>query len=88
MTREDLVEVLAEKTGILKRQARDVLVALPEIIRNGIESHGKVKIYDLGTFSLVRRAARQGRNPQDGSPIAIPARASLKFTPSKGNRNL
>ena len=82
MTREDVVDKLAEKTGILKKEARKVLAALPEIIRDGVLATGKVRIHSLGTFNLVHRAARQGRNPHTGEAVAIPPKKFVRFIPA------
>jgi nucleoid DNA-binding protein len=59
-----------------------VLAALPEIIRDGVLATGKVRIHDLGTFTLRQRAARQGRNPHTGEAVAIPPKKFVKFVPA------
>jgi len=81
MTREDMVAKLAEGTGIMKKDIQKILDLLPGIIRDEVGNSGSVRYSGLGTFSLVKREARQGRNPRSGEPISIPAKMFVKFKP-------
>jgi DNA-binding protein HU-beta len=81
MTREGMVAKLAEETGIMKKDIQRILDTLPGLIRSEVEETGSMRYSGLGTFSLVKRAARQGRNPRSGEPITIPAKMFVKFKP-------
>jgi DNA-binding protein HU-beta len=62
-----------------------VVVALVDAVGNGEES---VRIPELGTFSVVERAERNGVNPQTGAKIVIPASKSVKFSPAAALKRL
>lgn len=83
MTKADLVTRIAEEAGISKKAAvtalDSVIAAIHEVLGNG----DKIRLTDLGSFSVVDRQARQGVNPRTGKPIEIPATKAPKFTPAK-----
>lgn len=86
MTKEELVERLAEEADITKAAADRTLTALTELIldraQHGLDTH----IHRFGTFSRKDRAERRGRNPQTGEPLTLPAVSVLSFKPSKTTR--
>lgn len=84
MTKSDLIAHIAEKTGISRGQAGDVLDSVVDGIINGLRKDGSAPLSGLGIFKLVQRKARMGRNPATGQSIHIPAKKVLKFKPSKG----
>lgn len=57
-----------------------------EDIINGLNEHGKVTVRGFGSFTVVERKARSGRNATTGERIEIPARMAVKFRPSKALR--
>ena len=65
-----------------KASAKRIIDAVFEKIVNSIVDEGGVAISGLGTFYKVERGAREGRNPQTGEPISIPAKEVVKFRPS------
>lgn len=83
MTKSQLVERLAEATGLSKQEANRVLEALVEIVVNAVKGGDPVKIPGLGTFKKRVTKARTGRNPQTGEEIQIPARTKAAFTVAK-----
>ena len=83
MNRKDLAKVMAEGADISRANAEQALGALLEAISGALAREEKVSISGFGTFSVTRRAARQGRNPKTGETIAIPASKKPKFTPGK-----
>lgn len=83
MNHGELVNVVAEKTGLPKTRVRDVLNAISQVVTT-VTATDKVVLKDLGVFRLVQRAERKGRNPQTGEEIIIPARKHLKFDVAKG----
>ena len=81
MNKGDLVAKIAKDTGITKSQADDVFNSLIGAITTSLKRGRKVTIVGFGTFSVAKRKARTGRNPQTGEPIKIAARKVPKFSP-------
>jgi DNA-binding protein HU-beta len=82
MNKEDLVNVVAKAT-CSKAEAANVVNAVLDAIKKGLKKGGKVTLVGFGTFSVSKRAARTGRNPQTGKPIKIAAKKVPKFTAGK-----
>jgi len=85
MTKTDLVDKIAEKTGLTKKDTGNVVNTLFETIQETLADHEKVQIIGFGTFEARKRKARKGRNPQTGETIDIPARMTPAF---KAGKNL
>jgi len=84
MTKAELVDKIAEESGITKAVAAKVLDSIVEGITEELkQDDGKVTLVGFGTFSKVNRKARKGRNPQTGQEIQIKASSAVKFTPGK-----
>ena len=81
MNKGDLVAKIAKEAGITKRQAEKAFNAFHESVKSALKKGGKVTIVGFGTFSVAKRKARTGRNPQTGAVIKISARKVPKFTP-------
>ncbi|MGA3207685.1 MAG: HU family DNA-binding protein [Syntrophales bacterium] len=82
MNKEDLVNVVAKNT-CSKAEAVNAVNAVLDAIKKGLKKGGKVTLVGFGTFSVSKRAARTGRNPQTGKPIKIAAKKVPKFTAGK-----
>lgn len=83
MTKAELVDKMAKASGITKKAAEKALVALLGGIKESLKRGKRVTLVGFGSFSVARRAARNGRNPQTGKPIKIPATKVPKFKPGK-----
>ncbi len=83
MTKQKLIETLADRTQMNKRQIEDVLSAMVELVGTTIKKGEKVSITGFGTFDLGNRAARRGVNPQTGADIQIPAMPMPRFRAGK-----
>lgn len=84
MTKSELIEKMAEDTGIGKAAAAKALDAFMNSVIEALKKkEGKVTLVGFGTFSKVRRKARRGRNPQTGEEIKIKASNVVKFKPGK-----
>lgn len=79
MTKQELITFVAETTGMTKADAGRALEATVEGIKTGLKKQGKVTLVGFGTFEAKKRAAREGRNPQTGAPVKIPARTVPTF---------
>jgi len=84
MTKAELVEAMAKDAGISKAAAAKTLNSFTTNITQALKKKGgRVTLVGFGTFSKVRRKARQGRNPATGEKIKIKARNAVKFTAGK-----
>ena len=80
MTKNELAEKVAERTGIAASQARQALETTIELVSDELAAGGEVALAGFGKFSVSHRAARQGRNPSTGDTIDIAASNAAKFT--------
>jgi DNA-binding protein HU-beta len=83
MTKAELVEKVAKDAGISKAAAVKALDSFIDGVVKGVKKGSKVALVGFGTFSVAKRKARTGRNPQTGEPIKIPARKIPKFSAGK-----
>lgn len=83
MTKAELITKLAEETGLTKSQVDKVVNTLVEVMSDEIKTNGGMTLAGLGSFTVVRREARKGHNPQTKAPIDIPASNALKFKTAK-----
>ena len=85
MTKAELVEKIHAKTGDLtKAKAEEALNAVIDSLREALVAGESVVFTGFGSFKVVSRAARKGRNPRTGKEITIPASKVAKFTAGKG----
>lgn len=73
MTKDEMITVMAEESGITKKQATQALDAFMTNITTQLKQDNKVSFSGFGTFAVSQRKARTGRNPQTGAEIKIPA---------------
>ena len=84
MTKAEFVKALKEKTGLSTlAQAEAAFENLFAIISESLEKGDAISISGFGSFKVVERKARKGRNPRTGEEIKIPASKTVKFTPGK-----
>lgn len=83
MNKADLVAKVASTTGLTKKAAQDAMEAMMEAVMASIAKGDSVTLTGFGTFKASNRAARNGRNPQTGEVIKIPARTVPVFRPGK-----
>lgn len=83
MNKAELISKLADDAGITKTQANDALDSFVEAVTKTLKGGGKVTLVGFGTFSVSKRAARNGRNPQTGAVIKIKAKKVAKFKAGK-----
>ena len=83
MTKAELVAIMAEEAGITKAAAAKALQTATDTIAKELKKNGKLGLVGFGTFSVVKRKAREGRNPQTGKTIKIPAKKVVKFKAGK-----
>lgn len=73
MTKDEMIALMAQQSGITKKQAAEALQAYMSGITGTLKKGRKVSFAGFGTFSVSKRKARTGRNPQTGAAITIPA---------------
>ena len=84
MTKTELVEKMAKDAKISKAAAGKALDSLADGVKKALKKKdGKVTLTGFGTFSKVRRKAREGRNPQTGEKMKIKACNAVKFKAGK-----
>lgn len=84
MNKSELVQLMADGAGITQREAEAALKSALDGIKKSLKKKKKVTLVGFGTFSVTRRKARKGRNPQTGEALKIAARNIPKFAPGSG----
>ena len=90
MNKSELVEKVQQSLGddTSKAAAERAVEAVIEGIKQGVKKDKAVQLIGFGTFSVSKRKARTGRNPQTGAEIKIPASNVVKFKPGAGLKSL
>ena len=83
MNKTDLIEKIAAGSGLTKVDSKKALEATLDAIAGALVNNDKVALVGFGTFSVSKRAARTGRNPQTGAPIKIKAKKVARFKAGK-----
>jgi len=83
MNKTQLIDVVAVKTGLKKKEADAAVNATIEAIAEALKAGDKVQLIGFGTFEVKERAAREGRNPKTGETITIAASKHPAFTAGK-----
>src|SRR6201997_4909180 len=83
LTKAELADLLFEQLGLNKREAKDMVEAFFEVIRDALESGDSVKLSGFGNFQLRDKPQRPGRNPKTGEEIPITARRVVTFHASQ-----
>lgn len=83
MNTTDIINIVAEETGFTKTDTKKMVHALFQQLANSLKKNEEIRVSGFGTFYPKKREKTQGRNPQTGAPITIPAALQAKFRPSK-----
>ena len=83
LTKAELAEMLFDHVGLNKREAKDMVEAFFEVIRDALEGGESVKLSGFGNFQLRDKPQRPGRNPKTGEAIPIAARRVVTFHASQ-----
>ena len=83
MNKAELISKIADDAGITKTQANATIDAFIDAVTKTLKKGDKVTLVGFGTFSVSKRAARNGRNPQTGAVIKIKAKKVAKFKAGK-----
>ena len=88
MTKTEFIVEVATKLSTSKTQAEDLVKAFLETVEEQLAKGEKIQFTGFGTFEVVERAAREGRNPKTGEAMSIPETKSPKFKPGKSLKDL
>ena len=83
MNKAELIDAIAAKASITKKEADAVVTATVDAIMEALSSGDKVTLVGFGSFEVRERSAREGRNPSTGQVIQIPATKVPAFSPGK-----
>lgn len=83
MKKSELVDAVASKTGLTKKDSEASIEAMTDVITDALQKGDEVALTGFGTFKVTRRAARKGINPLTKEPLDIPASNSPKFKAGK-----
>jgi len=84
MKKDDLVRFVSQETGVTQKAAGETIQAVLEGIGSALQQGDSVSLIGFGTFKVVERSARAGRNPRTGETIQIAASRGVKFTAGQG----
>jgi len=88
MNKTDLVNSIASKSGLNKKNSEAALNAFVASVEEALKKGEKVVLVGFGTFEVRNRAARKGRNPQTKKEITIPASKAPVFKAGKGLKDM
>lgn len=84
MNKSELITVVAEKTGLTKKDAEGAVKAVVDTITEAMIQGDKVQLVGFGTFEVRERAARFGRDPRTGESMEIAASKAPAFKAGQG----
>lgn len=83
MNKSELVAAMAEKSELTKKDVEKALKAFEEVVTEELSKKGEIRLVGFGTFDVIERAERMGRNPQTKEDMKIPASTAPRFKPGK-----
>lgn len=84
MNKNDLIAVVAERSGLSKADAAKAVEGVFDAISEALRKGDEVRLIGFGTFSVARRKTSTGRNPRTGEPMTIKASVQPRFKAGKG----
>jgi len=87
MTQTEIVNQLAEKSGLKKAEVKSMFDALASLASSEVKKNGEFTLPGFGKLVKATRKAREGRNPATGNPIKIPAKTTVKFRLGKAMKD-
>lgn len=88
MNKAELVAAMAEKTELSKKDAEKALKAFTDVVAEELAKGDKIQLVGFGTFEVVDRPAREGRNPKTGEAMKIAASKAPKFKAGKALKDV
>jgi len=84
MNKAQLIDAMAKKAGLSKADTKKALDSFIDVTGVALKKGDRVALVGFGSFSVSKRSARTGRNPQTGKEISIPAKKVVKFKAGSG----
>jgi DNA-binding protein HU-beta len=81
MNKTELIDAIAEESGLSKVNSRKALDAFLDTVSSELKKGGKITLVGHGTYQVVEKSARTGINPRTKAPIKIPAKKAVRFKP-------
>ena len=88
MNKTELIDAIAKESGLSKKDSEAAVKAFVDVVTKALKKKEKVQLVGFGTFDTVKRAAREGKNPQTGETIKIKAAKTPKFKAGKALKEL
>ncbi len=88
MRKSELIDAVAERSGLKKSDAHDAVEAFMKAVQSALVDGDSVSLVGFGTFKVNYRAPREGRNPRNNEPVKIPACSVPAFTAGKTFKDL
>ncbi len=88
MNKSELVAAIAEATELSKKDAEKALASFVDVVSDELAKGGKIQLVGFGTFDVAERSAREGRNPQTGATMNIPASKAPRFKAGKALKDI
>lgn len=88
LTQSEILNYFADKTGLKRAQVKEMFDELANLAADEVKTKDEFTLPGFGKLVLSERRAREGRNPQSGETIQIPAKTTLKFRLSKSMKDL
>ena len=88
MNKTELVEAIVKKTEETKKVTEESVNAFLDVVTEALAGGDKVQLVGFGTFEVIQRAARKGKNPQTGEELKIPASKAPKFKAGKALKDI
>jgi integration host factor subunit beta len=83
VTKADVIDLIAEKTGVMRKDVEMCFQALIDVISETLEKKDRIEIRGLGVFKTKKRSKRIARHPKTGAKVEVPERYVPAFKPSK-----
>ncbi|HEX3007505.1 MAG TPA: HU family DNA-binding protein [Bacteroidales bacterium] len=83
MNKQELIDAIAAESGLSKKDSKEALDALVKTVGETLKKGDNISLVGFGSFTVIQKAARTGKNPQTGKPIQIAAKKAVKFKPGK-----
>lgn len=88
MNKAELVAAMADKADLSRKDTEAALKAFTDVVAEELKKGEKIQLVGFGTFEVTERAARNGRNPQTGEEMTIPASKAPKFKVGKALKDI
>jgi len=83
MTKSELIAQVAEETGLTKATSKEVLDSVLGQVTKALKKEGRIALFGLGIFEVVKRKKRMARNPRTNEPAVVKAHKAVKFKAAK-----